>query len=116
MLTKKELSKIRTRFENGGATNPLRIEGDHLKHEGQVIGLGWSVLGTSKMGDHEYTVSYANGTTFDAANFLVHLPVDMANMLEDLEYYHLVLEGVLAGHAEAIEQAKFLIAHKMEDK
>ena len=116
MLTKKELSKIRKRFEDGGATEPLRIEGDHLKDEGQVIGLGWHVLGTSKMGDREFTVSYASHTTFDAANFLVHLPIDMANMLDDLEYYHLVLAGVLAGNEEAIETAKFLVAERMKGK
>ena len=116
MLTKKELAKIRQRFEAGGADKPLRIEGEHIKDEGQVIGLGWHVHGTGKMGGHEYTVSYASHTTFDAATFLVHLPVDMANLLDDLEHHHLVLAGLLANDEEAIEVAKHLVADRVEEE
>jgi hypothetical protein len=116
MLKKKELAKIRARFEAGGADKPLRIEGDHIKDEGQVIGLGWHVLGTGKMGDHEYTISYASHTTFEAATFLVHLPVDMASLLDDLERIHLLLAGVIKGDEEAINYAKEFVCGRIEEE
>ncbi len=116
MLTKKELARIRQRFEAGKADLPLRIEGNHIKDGGQVIGLGWHVHGTGKTGDHEYTVAYASHTTFEAATFLVHLPVDMSNMLDDLEHYHLVLAGLLAGDEEALRIAKRLVVERGEQE
>ncbi|KKL73324.1 hypothetical protein LCGC14_2076050 [marine sediment metagenome] len=115
MLTKKKLAAIRKRFEDGGADGPLRIQGDHFKDEGQVIDLGWSVLGTSKLGNRETTIQYASHTTFEAATFLVHLPVDMANMLQELERYHLLLAGVVKGDEEAIHHAKHIIGEKVRD-
>lgn len=121
MLTKKELAEIRQRFEAGGADKPLRIEGDHLKDEGQVIDLGWSVLSAKghglKFGDgKEASVSYASGTTFDAATFLVHLPVDMANLLDDLEHYHLILAGLLADDKETVRIAKHLVVERVGEE
>lgn len=115
MMTKTELAEIRQRFEAAGADKPLRIVGNHVKDEGQVIDLGWDVNGTGKLGDHEYTISYANNTTFEAATFLVHLPLDMGQMLEDLEQYHLILAGILSGDEEAIRIARRLVARALED-
>ncbi len=127
MLSKKNLAKIRQRFEAGGANGPLRLEGDHLKNEGETISLGWSVYSAAGHGirkpesgkedqewdGQEWPVVYATGTTFDAASFLVHLPVDMANLLEDLEHYHLVLAGLLAGDEEATRVAKRLVIERV---
>ncbi len=124
MLTKKNLAKIRQRFEAGGANGPLRLEGDHLKDEGEAISLGWSVRSAAGHGikkpsgeeGEEWPVVYATGTTFDAASFLVHLPVDMANLLDDLEHYHLVLAGLLAGEEEATRVAKRLVIERVGEE
>ena len=118
MLSKKELAKIRRRFEEGGADKPLCIEGDHIKDEGQVISLGWNVKSAKGHGmpfgdGQEAAVVYATGTTWDGANFLVHLPVDMGNLLRDAEQFHLLLAGLLAQDEEATRIAKAIVIDRV---
>jgi hypothetical protein len=113
MLNKQELAGIKARFEAGGCDRDLRIEGEHINDDGQAISLGWHVLGDSPgIG----TIAYARHTTFEAATFLVHLPVDMANLLEDADHYHLVLAGVLAGDEAAIQIARELVFERVRQE
>lgn len=119
MLTKKELAEIRQRFEAAGADKPLRIEGEHIKVKDGAIDLGWRVLSAEgrglKLQGKEYPVVYADHTTFEAATFLVRLPVDFQQMLADLEYFHLLLAGLLAGDEEVKQVAEFLVTkHRQE--
>jgi len=122
MLKLKEVAEIRKRWEAGKADKPMRIEGDHLKDEGQVIDLGWRVLSAEGHGmpfgddGKEASILYASGTTFEAATFLVHLPVDMANLLDDLERIHLLMAGVIKCNEEAIAHAKEFVFGRIAEE
>ena len=122
MLKIKDVAEIRQRFEAGKADKPMRIEGEHITEEGGAIDLGWRVLSAEGHGmpfgdGEEASICYASGATFDAATFLVHLPVDMANLLGDLERIHLLVAGLVKGDAEAIEFAKeFVIGRVQEER
>lgn len=113
MLCKKDIKEIKERFTKGGADKPLCIEGDHLNDQGEAISLGWGVRSADghglKLRDKEYHIQYASNTTFEAATFLAHLPVDMANLLSTIEQLYILLEDVLAGNEKAREFAKLII-------
>jgi hypothetical protein len=120
MLNLKEVKKIRKRFEAGKADKPMRIEGDHIKDDDMVLDLGWRVLSAEGHGmpfgdGQEASICYATGATFEAATFLVHLPVDMAHLLDDLERIHLLIAGLIAGDAEAVEVAEDFVLGRVRE-
>lgn len=103
MITKKRLKEIKDRFITAKAHNPMRMEGEHIKFEDDKcpIDCGWNVYSAKGSGiqakdGNEYDVIYASNTTFEAACYLVNLPLDMAELIVEVEKLQILLGRLAA--------------------
>ena len=113
MLSKKEINEIRERFTQSGMDRPLQIQGEHIKSGDNAVSMGWNVESAKgagiHVGDKEYAVRYASNTTFEAASFLVHLPVDIANLLATIENLYHTVDKLAINDPNARAEAKAVL-------